>query len=219
MDRAVTFVENNSVFTDMPIFVLGHSWGGFASSAVLNFEHDIAAGVSLSGYSTPFAELCEFADVKYGEKSPLIYPFLWMYNQVKFGRYASLSAVEGINKSDTPVLIVHGDNDSTVAYDGASIISQKGHITNPNAEYYTFEAENKDTHNGYFKSTEYYEYYEAELKAKDSEMTSQYGEDIPDDVYAEYVASVNKDLFNAPNPELIELIDGFFEKNLTESAE
>ncbi len=220
MDRALNFVEDNGIFKDMPVFVLGHSWGGYASAAILGFDHDITASCSISGYNKPLTELCEFADRKFGEKSIAIYPFIWLYNQVQFGRYASISAVDSINKTDTPVLIIHGDNDETIEYNGASIIAQRGHITNPNVEYFTFEAQDKDTHSGMFKTSEYYDHYNADLKPRDTELKAKYSDDIPDDVYAEYVASINKDLYNAPNPDLIELIDSFFEKQLTaETAE
>lgn len=215
LDRAVSYVESNSVFANMPIFVMGHSWGGYASAAVLNFDHNIKAAVSMSGYDTPMAEYCESADAMFGDKSFLVYPFLWTYNKVHAGRFASLSAVDGINKSNIPVLVIHGDNDEVIKIYGASIFAQQGRIKNGNVEYYTFDTEGKDSHNGYFHTADYLEYYDKELKAKYEELEK--GAD--DAEWEKYVASVDKEKFNAVNPDLIDMIDDFFNKQLGEESQ
>ena len=220
LDRAVTFVENNSVFANMPIFVMGHSWGGYASAAVLNLDHDIKGCVSMSGYSTPMAELCEYADGVLGDKSVLTYPFIWTYNKLHCGRFSSLSAVDGLNRSGVPALIIHGDNDDVIKYYGASIISNQGRITNPNVQYYTFETEGKDTHNGFFHTSEYLEYYNTELKAADEALKNN--KDATDEEIEAYFSSVDKEKFNAVNPDLINIIDDFLESivgNTVPSAE
>ena len=214
LDRAVSYIENNSVFANMPIFVMGHSWGGYASAAVLNFDHNIKACVSMSGYDTPMAEYCEAADNMFGDKSFIAYPFLWVYNKLHAGRFASYSAVDGINKSNIPVLVIHGDNDEAIKYYGASVIAQQGRIKNQNVEYYTFETEGKDSHNGYFHTSDYLEYYNNELKSKVDELTNKYGDKIPDDETAAFVSSVDKEKFNAINPDVVDMIDAFFSKQL-----
>ena len=214
LDRAVSFVENNSVFANMPIFVMGHSWGGYASAAVLNFDHNIKACVSMSGYNTPMAKLCESVDEMFGDKSFFIYPFLWTYNKLHAGRFASYSAVDGINKSGIPVLVIHGDNDEVIKYYGSSIIAQQGRIRNENVEYYTFETEGKDTHNGYFHTSEYLEYYENEMKAKYDEIANN--SDASDADWEKYVAEFDKEKINTINPDLIDMIDEFLSKQLGE---
>ena len=209
LDRAVNFVENNGVFANMPIFVMGHSWGGYASAAVLNLDHDIKGCVSMSGYNTPMAELCETSDDLFKDKSFLTYPFIWTYNKVHAGRFASYSAADGINKAGVPALVIHGDKDQTVKYYGASIIANKGRITNPDVQYYTFESEGKDTHNGFFHTSEYLEYYNNEIKALEDELTAK--DEITDEEKESFYAAIDKEKFNAINPDLIDLIDGFLE--------
>lgn len=217
LDRAVTYVENNSVFSNMPIFVMGHSWGGYASGAVLNLDHNIKASVSMSGYDTPMAEYCETADNMFGDKSFISYPFLWIYNKLHAGRFSSYSAVDGINKSDIPVLVIHGDNDEVIKYYGASIIAQQGRIKNQNVEYYTFETEGKDTHNGYFHTSDYIEYYNSELKDKYEAFENS--SDYTSEEWEQYVASVDKERFNALNPDLIDMIDEFLSKQIGEEPQ
>jgi alpha-beta hydrolase superfamily lysophospholipase len=215
LDRALNYVENNSVFANMPIFVMGHSWGGYASAAVLNFDHKVKASVSMSGYNSPMSMLCEQVDEMYGDKSFLVYPFLWTYNKIHAGRYASLTAVDGINKSNIPVLIIHGDNDEVIKYYGSSIISQQGRIKNRNAEYYTFETEGKDSHNGYFCTSDYHEYFKTELKEKYDEAANANN----NDEWAKYIASVDKEKYSTVNPDLVDMIDDFFIKQLNGADE
>lgn len=42
-------VERSDDFNGLPIMPVGHSWGGYAVSAVLNYDHNINAVVSFSG--------------------------------------------------------------------------------------------------------------------------------------------------------------------------
>ena len=74
----------------------------------------------------------------------------WILNKIAFGADANRTAVDGINSVDIPVLIIHGDADDTVLYDGASIIAQQDAITNPNVQYFTFSEEWRNGHNTYF---------------------------------------------------------------------
>lgn len=219
LDKAVTYVENNSVFEGMPIYTVGHSWGGYAAAAIHDFDHDIAGSVSISGYRAPFPMLCEYADNLFGDKSIAVYPFMWLYNKVKFGRYSDIDTINAINKKDAAVLIIHGDNDDTVKYDGASIMAASNRITSLNVEKFTFEAENKDTHAGAFHSTEYYNYYTNTLKPKYDEIDKRCNGDWTDADWEEYVALVDKSVFDAPNPDLIKLIDDFCKKNIPSEEE
>lgn len=50
------------------------------------------------------------------------------------GKTASLNAVDAINRTDVPVLIIHGTEDTSVAYAGSSIISKLNVMTNPNVK-------------------------------------------------------------------------------------
>ena len=214
LHNALLFVESDPQLSSMPLFVLGHSWGGFAVTAVQNFDHDIKACVSLSGYAEPYEELCEGCDRMVGSAGPLLHPFVWLWNKLRFGKYANLSAVEGINKSGIPVLVVHGNDDETISYEGSSIISKKEKITNPNVEYYVFSDPRFNGHSSYFNTPEYVEYKKTILEPRQQELYAQYGtENIPDDVREEFYALVDKTIYNGLNEELFSLIDGFFTKN------
>ena len=119
----------------LPIVLYGHSWGGFAVTAILNFDHNIKAVVSLAGFAEPMSMLHESARAMLGALGDIAYPFIWIYQQILFGEYANLSAIDGINNGNVPVKIIHGNTDDVISYDGTGIIAYQNEITNPNATF------------------------------------------------------------------------------------
>ncbi len=214
LDSALSFIEKDTRLSGMPVMLFGHSWGGYAVAAVQDFGHKIDAVVSVSGYNNAFEMLTDGADDVIGEIPAAIdKPFMWVWNRLTFGKYAELTALDGINKGSVPILIMHGDQDTVVGYDPISIISKKQQITNPNAEYYVFTGENAG-HAGIFYSDDANAYIR-EINARWKEVTDRYnGDPIPDDVREAFVATVDKTKCNIPNSVLIDTVDAFFEKNL-----
>lgn len=208
LDAALTFAESDERLNSLPVFLMGHSWGGYAVAAVLNFDHkelDIKGAASISGYDKPLEMVMEFSEGLIGGAKVFAYPFIWIYNTSLFGKDLGLSAVDGINRSGVPVLIIHGTDDGTVGYGRSSIISQKGKITNPNAQYLTLD----DSHDSMFYTKAAYEYIE-ELKVEYSTLYDQYGGEIPDDVREEFYSKADRELINTPNAELLSQIERFF---------
>ena len=127
----------------------GHSWGAYAVSAILDENFDIAAVASISGFNSPMELLKEQTDSLLGVFSPIEYPFLWIYQNMLFGNTIRVTATKGINRTDTPVMIIHGVKDEVISYYGAGIIAHQAAITNPNVIYKTCSAENHDGHNNF----------------------------------------------------------------------
>lgn len=212
LDKALDFAESDSRTKDMDKYVLGHSWGGYAAAAILNFDHDVKASISMSGYNTPFAELAESCDDSYGKAGKLLYPLVWLYNKVEFGRDSSWSAADGINKSGIPVLVIHGENDEVIKYNGASVIAQRDKITNPKAEFHTISEEGRSGHSSIFYTAEYAEYREKVYQPMVRELNEKYNNDIPYDELVKLCESIDDELYNGFDPGLIQLIDEFYEK-------
>ena len=144
LDAALSFIAEQE--WGLPLILFGHSWGGFAAAAVLNFGHEINAVVSLAGYNTPMQVLSDTARHLIGRAGGFIHPYLWVYQRILFGKYAGLSAVEGINKTDIPIMIIHGTADGLIFYNSAGIIAHRDKITNPNAVFITHSLPH---HNGH----------------------------------------------------------------------
>ena len=209
LDAALTFAESDDRLNALPVCLLGHSWGGYAVTAVLNFDHDITAACSLSGYAYPIEMLDVGAEFTVGKPlAGVFHPFAAGYNRIVFGDNAGLNAVDGINKSGIPVLVMHGEHDDFVVYDRVSILSKQAQITNPRAEFVTLTGEYA-THNDFFNSDASNEYIKA-WNEQSNELAEQYGGKIPDDVRESLYSQVDRTIVNDINKALLEEIDDFY---------
>lgn len=213
LDAALDYVESQAEFEKLPIFLYGHSWGGYAVTAVLNYDHEIAAVASVAGYNTPMEMIMEWAKPNMGLLRFPEYPYVWLYQKLRFGGASNLSAAEGINNVETPVLVIHGTEDEVIAYDGASIIAHRDEITNPNAVFLTCEKDGQNGHNNLFRSKSANAYIDM-LETDFAEMADEYENerDIPEDVLKGWYSVVDRDLASQLDEVFMQDVYEFFKK-------
>ena len=208
---AVHFVKDSGIAGNLPIILWGHSWGGYGVAAALDLVPDVAACITMSGYNEPIGIIMEWTERMAGPLGITQFPTLWLCNKLDFGANADRTAIDGINKTEAPVLIVHGAGDETVAYAGSSIIAQRDRITNPRAEYLVLDEPGRDAHNSYFYSAESNEYLAAK-RAEYMDLRKQYPDGIPEDVNALFFADYEVLRGNTADPVLIGEFDTFLTK-------
>ncbi len=215
LDSALNFKESNEKLKDLPVLLYGHSWGGYAVTAILNSEHDITASASVAGYSTPMNIIFEQAKQMMPKAIATIeYPFMWLNNKVRFGEYSDISAVDSINSSDAHVMIIHGTGDNTIKYDGASIISQRDKITNPNVTYKIMDGE-LNGHSNLFSSKESVEYIK-KLQEEFEILYEKYNEDIPDDILKNFYENTDKEKASELSKDFMDSVNEFYTNALNE---
>lgn len=122
LDRALDYVEHRGIFSGLPIVLLGHSWGGYAVTAVNALGHHVAAVASFSGYNSVMTMMNVATSEVAKGASPLLIPMMSLYSLARNGSYAGLTALDGIKSAtDTKFLIIHGEDDSFVTFKKASI--------------------------------------------------------------------------------------------------
>lgn len=213
LDAALTYIESNNTLKDLPTMLYGHSWGGYAVTSILNYSYDINAVASISGFSSPTELLFEAAKDMMGLFAYVEYPFEWAYQTMIFGNTAWITAVDGINSTDTAVMIIHGDKDEEILYNGASIIAHRDEITNPNVIYKTYSDEKHNGHNNLFESEDasaYIEEKNQEFKA----LSDSYNQNIPKDIKAKYYKGVDKFRTSQLDVDFMDNINRFFESYL-----
>jgi pimeloyl-ACP methyl ester carboxylesterase len=213
LDAALTYVKGHDNLNHLPVMLFGHSWGGYAVASVLNYGHPVTAVASVAGYNSPMEILFEQAKDIMGPFAHVTYPFMWLYQNMLFGKTALAKAVDGINKTAVPVMIIHGDADNVISYTGAATIAHRNEITNPNVVYKTCTKEGHNGHSSMF-FTEAALKYRAEINRQLRELETSYNGNVPEDVLDAFSEGINRFQMSELDPEFMGEINEFFEKAL-----
>ncbi len=213
LDAALTYVESDETLNKLPVCLMGHSWGGYAVAAGLYFDHDVKASASIAGYSDSIQMMMGFTTATMGKATALLRPFAYFENLFLFGKHATLTAVDGINRKDIPVMLIHGTNDTLVRFDSTGIVAHKDEITNPNVVIYPMSDVGQDGHTSIFHNKKSVEEI-ARINARLVELKEKYGQDIPHEERRAVYADIDLDLYNLPNDKMLEDVNAFFERAL-----
>lgn len=185
---AIDYSKSNPKISNLPVYLYGHSLGGYAVAAVLG-EADVEAAVCLSGFNSPVQTMHGKAKEYVGVLADIQYPFLYLQNRFVFGDDADATAVESVNSVDTPILICHGDNDSTIPYE-LSLYSRKDEITNVNADFYEVDEDSRDGHTNLWLSCESAKYM-SDLQNELNDMNKSFGGDIPQSLLDDFYSGID----------------------------
>ncbi len=209
LHNALLFVESNNELKDLPVYLFGHSWGGHAVAAVLNFEHkNIKAVASVAGYNSNGGIMLEWmkGTMGMGGFAYPVFPFAAICAYAEAHGAYNYTGVKGINKSDLPVIILQGGKDDTVWHD--SLYNHKSEITNKKVKYVFYE---NQTHNGILNATATDKVdYQKKVSKEYEELEKEYGGEIPLDKEKEFFAGINKSDYNGVNEDTMEEIIKFF---------
>lgn len=209
LDAALSFVKTQDQFAALPILLFGHSWGGYAAANVLHFDHEIAGVATVSGANSPMEIIIEQGRSMMGGFIDIQYPYLWLYQRILFGKTASLNAVEAINQSNVPVLIIHGTEDDSVLYSGSSIISKADKITNSSVKTISVSEPGKNGHNSIFRSNASIKYID-EINVEYRQLYDFYEQNIPYEIKQDFYSKIDRSLAQDLNRNLMDEIQAFF---------
>ena len=114
LDHAINFTKTLDKVKDLPLFLMGFSWGAFSVSNVLNYQDDIEAVVAIAGWNESINLVEHYSIQNAGEFTRISLPFIRLYEAIKYGKYASSKAMNGFDKTDAKIMIVHSEDDETV---------------------------------------------------------------------------------------------------------
>jgi len=115
LDRAIGKVKDDTEYKDLPIYLIGHSWGAYSVGAVLNRHPEVSGAVMISGFNSSGEMIREGAKDYIGAfLTDITLPYAKLYERIKFGGWAEESVLSGIDGTDAKILIVHSLDDSTV---------------------------------------------------------------------------------------------------------
>ncbi len=139
LESVLVSVENDERFKGMDIQLIGHSFGAYAVTAVMNNVHKrVSAVAALSGINSGREFFTMFDNV--------ILKFIFgfynfcntVYEKRKFGNIGEYTAVGGLDCSGVRALIYHSRDDKTAPWK-VSISSKEKTIKNKNAVFRTID--------------------------------------------------------------------------------
>lgn len=206
LNNALIFIENEDKFNNLPILLYGHSWGGYAVTSIFSFEHNITASVSVSGFNRPLNISYEWGETLLGPVFIFEKPFLFLYQKIKLKDTLDINAVNGINNTNKPIMIIHGINDDVILIKGEAIINFKNEITNPNVVYKICSEELLDGHNTLFTDKDS-TIYKVEI-SKQLENTKN---------KSEVINNIDRYLYDKVDKDFMNDVIKFYENSLKEA--
>ncbi|MBQ9680127.1 MAG: alpha/beta hydrolase [Ruminococcus sp.] len=110
---ALDAVADDPALNQLPIYLYGHSAGGYAV-ATCSILPSVKAAVILSGFESPTMLMRETARNYVGILADIEYPFLSLENSLVFSGRGSQSASQCIYEAGKPVAVFEGSDDSTI---------------------------------------------------------------------------------------------------------
>jgi len=212
LDATLNYIKSQAEFRKYPLFLLGHSCGGYAVTAALNLHKDIVACASIAPMNQASMMIIEKGEL-YTTMVPidlltdLPAAFLIPYHKYLFGKYAELTAVDGINGTDIPVLIAHGNRDMVVDFNQPlSVIGHSKEMRSHNVYYYVGYNE-QSGHDSIWHSEDAMR-YQKHIKNTLKDMSRDYEMDY--EAKKQFYAAVDHDRYSAINEELFgQILDMF----------
>ena len=217
LDHALSYIKTDKSLSRLPLFLFGHSWGGYAVCSVLSLHKGIRACCAVAPFNDGYTLIEEKGEQYAGPFSDVVkqgFPkkFLDAYQSILFGKYTSLNAVKGINSTDIPVYIAHGRGDKVISFSGQSVISHKSEIRTDNVVYYV----GTGAHSGHntilhsVRAVEYQELVKNELKR----MKKEKDRSLTEEELASFSSGVDHALYSEVNTQMMDEIVNLFEKSL-----
>lgn len=213
LDAALSFIESDERFEDLDVLLYGHSWGGYAVTAIHNFDHDITASVSVAGFNDPMTMIVEWGRLMMGDFIDIERPYIYLYQKTIFKDKLDITAVDGINKTDVPILLIHGSEDELIHIDGPATVAYKEQITNPNVEYKICDKERQNDHNHLFADITALDYID-EVNEIYTELWNEYDGKIPEDVRNDYYDKIDKSRVEKLDDEFMKDVLDFYERSM-----
>lgn len=213
LSATVSYLRANGVVgKERPLYLLGHSLGGFAVTAALPLINGVSAVASISGMNDGVSLLSDTAARYVRPRALLALPsaVFYAYQRLLFGAYADLSAAVGISSTSIPVLVAHGESDRVLPLQDLSINAHAPEITNPQVDYLVTHAPH-DGHDTILLSSRAID-YRRELAAECDRLALRRGRGLSYAERAELALRIDHRKYSEPNLDLVERIVHTFER-------
>ena len=139
---ALEFVKTREDLSDLPVLLVGHSWGAYSVSNVsaLKPDADIKGIVAFSPFNSMNKLIRDIAKQETKLNLSILSPFFDIINLLRFGKAGILRSCDSINSNSIPTLVMHGGNDMQVTIKNSPVGKKHKIQDNPNARTVLYES-------------------------------------------------------------------------------
>ncbi len=210
LDNVLNYIKKQDAYKDQPLYLMGHSQGGYAVTSVLSLHKEVKAVAAVAPMNNAYTVMVEKGEQYVGKVAQASRPIFNVYQRILFNDYVNYDGVKGINSVDIPVLIAQGVDDVDITYDKLSITAYRDKITNPNVEYYITKGLLGE-HLEILYSIDAI-LYRKEVASDLKLLAMNKGSKLTHAEKAEYINTVNHKLYSSVNEELMAKIIETFDK-------
>lgn len=117
LDACLNYVNSSLEFQSLPLLLYGHSWGGYSVDCISALrQYPIRGIISASAFQVSTAGIGPHLERHWGKLARLPLLGVRLFQRVKFGGLAEINAVDGLQQTDAPVLILQSDDDGIIRY-------------------------------------------------------------------------------------------------------
>lgn len=209
LQGTIKYIKQSSAFKDKPLFLIGHSWGGYACASVLSLTDEVKACATISAMYNAANIMVEKAEEYVGYLSKMPAPVFDIYQRLLFKDYVGCNTVKGINARNIPILVAHGETDKKVLFKEQSIFAHKAEIKNPNVQYYIGKDSQGD-HCNIWHSKEAAA-YQQEVKRQLQQFREDNGSALTYEEKRGFYQTVDHALYSEVNKDLMDKILAMFD--------
>lgn len=139
---ALDFVKSREDLKDMPLILMGHSWGAYSvcNAPAIATDIDIKGIIAFSPFNSMNKLIRDVAKTKTKLDLSILSPFFDFINLVKFGKVGILRTCNTINDNSIPTLVMHGGNDMQVTVKNSPVGKPHKISDNENARVVLYES-------------------------------------------------------------------------------
>lgn len=178
---AINYVKNFSKYNNRDICLMGHSWGGYSTGAVLNIYSDIKRAVILSGFNTSSGVVLSQGRAYIGDQGAKYEQYIIERDKKYFPYHYNLSVAEGLKNFNGRAIVVHSLDDNTVLPSASIDIYQKELKGKDNIKFIIYKDRGHGTVYDTLEGKEYfldirdkYRKYVKENKITDNKLKEEY---------------------------------------------
>lgn len=139
LDYAIRYIKQTTAFDGLPLFLFGHSWGGYSAGSVLNLHPDVKAAVIVAGFNNSIDIIAEEGERIAGDSIHVLMPYIAVYERIKFGKYATYNCLDGFQNTDAGVMIIYSSDDEMISQEKSFDLFYDMYQTNARFQFVKYE--------------------------------------------------------------------------------